>query len=417
MPDVPLGRSDYFRQVAKEARITARNRYFEQNPVLTETGVAMISRPALKRWLYVGEGPIRGIYSQSGIFDDDLFVVSGSEWYRVAADGTTTLLQAGISGTGFVSMAGTGNIGDVPEFMYMANGSNLFLYIENGFASGTISGTPANNDVVRLGNVYYQFTNASVDAGTPAGTLANPWLVRLGAGPIEAWPSLAAAIDAEGTPGVDYSTALTINPDAQTVSFSTSQVIVRANQPGLIGNGVITTETGAAIAWGAATLTGGGSASVSQVQMPDDVGVISLGYIASYVVVIPAQGEGINGRFYYIEPGETTVDPLNFATAERAPDPIFNVVVFGDQFWLPGASTTEVWYFSGNPETPVLRLQGVTFDRGTWEGTAVQVKESMIIVDSDGGVFQIAGGLRRISRPDIEERIREAIQLQAASLL
>jgi hypothetical protein len=54
-------------------------------------------------------------------------------------------------------------------------------------------------------------------------------------------------------------------------------------------------------------------------------------------------------------------------------------------------------------------LQGVTFDRGTWEGTAVQVKESMIVVDADGGVFQIAGGLKRISRPDIEERIRVAI--------
>jgi hypothetical protein len=59
-------------------------------------------------------------------------------------------------------------------------------------------------------------------------------------------------------------------------------------------------------------------------------------------------------------------------------------------------------------------MQGVVYDRGAWEGTAIQVKDSMIIVDNEGAVFQIRGGIKRISRPDIEERIREAIQFQAA---
>ena len=139
--------------------------------------------------------------------------------------------------------------------------------------------------------------------------------------------------------------------------------------------------------------------------------------ISSYVIVLPVQSDGYQGRFYWIQPGETTVDPLDFATAERSPDGVYGIQVFGDQFWLPGASTTEVWYFTGNDDSPVLRLQGVTFDRGTWEGTALQVKESMIIVDNDGGVFQIAGGLKRISRPDIEERVREALQYQASQIL
>src|SRR5690606_2142383 len=120
------------------------------------------------------------------------------------------------------------------------------------------------------------------------------------------------------------------------------------------------------------TLAGGGDPSWTQVATPDDVGIVSLGYIASYVVAAPAQGQGINGRFFWIDPGETVIDDLDFATAERAPDPISEVVVFGDQFWLPGADTTEVWYFSGNEESPVLRMQGVVFDRGAWEGTAVK---------------------------------------------
>lgn len=419
MVAIPLGRADYHREVAKEAAIITRNRYFEQNPILVEKLSAFIARPALRRWKYVGEGPIRGVYSQPGSFSDALFVVSGNEWYRVEKSGVATLITAGINpGGGSVSMAGTGTIGTgataVPEFMYLADGRNLWLYTEKGYAKGTISGSPANGDVVRVGTIYYQFTTGSVNTGTPAGTAGSPWLVKKNLSDALSWQAFGYAIGAKGVPGTDYSTALATNPDAQTVAIDPTAVSVRANAPGIGGNGIVTTETGAAIAWTGATLTGGGSASVTTVQTPDDIGAISVGYIASYIVVIPAQGEGINGRFWWINPGETTIDPLDFATAERAPDPVFQVVVFGDQFWLPGQSTTEVWYFTGNINSPVLRLQGVTFDRGTWAGAAIQIKESMVIVDNDGGVFQISGGLKRISNPAIEEQIRDAIKYQSS---
>ena len=36
----------------------------------------------------------------------------------------------------------------------------------------------------------------------------------------------------------------------------------------------------------------------------------------------------------------------------------------------------------------------------------------MIVVDQDGAVFQIKGGLNRISTPQIEERMRRAIQTE-----
>lgn len=417
MADVPLGRADYFRRVAKEAHVQTRNRYYESNPVLTGQNTALISRPGLRRFMLVGNGPIRGIYSQPGSFNDALFVVSDEQWWRVDRDGAKTLIYTGINpGKSSISMAGTGNIGDTPEYMFLADGRSLLLYIENSFAIGTVSGSPANNDVVKIDTVYYKFTTGSVNAGTPAGTLANPWLVAKGATDTASWLSFAAALSDDGIPGTDYSAALTANGAVVVIATSGTLVSVRATAIGALGNAISTTETGAAIAWGAATLTGGGGPAVTIVEMPDDVGAISVGYIASHIVVIPAQGQGVNGRFYWIDPGETTVDPLNFATAERAPDPINGVVVFADQFWLPGTDTNEVWYFTGDPDAPVLRLQGITFDRGTWEGTAVQIKESMMIIDSDGGVFQIAGGLKRVSNPAIEERIRKAIEFQASRL-
>jgi hypothetical protein len=394
--DIPLSRSDYFRGVAKEARVRTRNRYFEQNPVLSQQQTALIARPGLKRWL--------------------AFVASGESLYRVDTDESITFIGdiPAPNTLSAVKMAATSNIGTTPAFLFVAAGSSLMLYVEDGYALGTISGTPANTDVVRIGSIYYSFTSGSVDAGTPAGTAGNPWLVALGVSTAAAWENLADAIGATGVAGTQYSTALTAHTDVQVKNFTSTQVSIRSNFVGALGNGTVTTETGAAISWTAATLTGGGDPSWSQVATPDDVGIIDVGYISSYVVCIPAQDQGINGRFFWIDPGETVIDALDFATAERAPDPISNVVVFGDQFWLPGRGTTEVWRFTGNDDSPVIRMQGVVFDRGAWEGTAIQVKDSMILVDNEGEVFQISGGIEKISRPDIAQRIRESIEFQAS---
>jgi len=414
MVQIPLGTGDYKRNVAKEARIILRNRNFEKNPVLADDQTALLVRPGMKRFMDVGAGPIRAIYSQAGSFNNAAFVVSYDTLYRLDTNGTLTTIGSGLFGTGFtdsVSMAATAPIGDVPEYLFVADGKILWVYIESGFAVGTLtaSGAIANGDVIKIDTTYYQWTSGSVNAGTPAGTLANPWLVALGASNLIALDNMRLAVNGTGTAGTTYSTALTAHTTVHAIQSTSDQLVVAALASGAVGNIIATTETGANIAWGGATLAGGGAASFTQVPTPEDVGIISVGYVGSYVICVPAQGADINGRFFWIQPGETTIDPLDFATAERSPDPIFQVVVFGDQFWLPGQDTTEVWYVAGDPTNPIQRLQGVAFDRGTWEGTALKVRDSMIIVDSDGAVFQSGGGNKRISTPDIEERIRKAI--------
>lgn len=432
MVDIPLSRSDYFRSVAKEARIRTRNRYFEANPVLTDVmgqaqarmygyakGGGSIARMGMRRYMNIGQDGIRGVYSQSGSFNGAMFVASGDILWRVDKNGTQTMIGAigSASPNAAVKMAATAQIGTTPEMLFVAGGGQLNLYMANSFAKGTLGGTPANGDVVRIDATYYQFTSGSVNAGTPAGTLAAPWLVALGVSTAIAFSNLADAINATGVAGTEYSTALTANPSAENTNKTGTSITVRATAVGALGNAIVTTTTGAALAWTGGTLSGGGATSWTQVDTPGNVGVIDLAFISQYVVVVPAQGQGINGRFFWIEPGETKINALDFATAERDPDAISGVCVFGDQFWLPGANTTETWYFTGNLSAPVLRVQGIVFDRGAWEGTALQVKDCMIIVDNLGGVFQIQGGAQRISRPDVEEVIRKAIQFQAAQLV
>ncbi len=120
-----------------------------------------------------------------------------------------------------------------------------------------------------------------------------------------------------------------------------------------------------------------------------------------------------NGRFYWIEPGENTINALNFATAERSPDPVISVRSVGDQFWLLGTNSTEVWYPTGNADAPFLRTQGKVFDRGIWEGTDVQIEDLIVLIDQDGVCYAIAGGgPQRISNNSVEERIRNAIREQ-----
>lgn len=415
---IPLARADWRRDVAKEARIFLRNRYFEDNPALTQDQVALIARPGERYGLSIGNGPIRYTYTAPGAFDNDLFAVSEYDLYRVAsADLTDTLI--GTTGTDIstsVEMAATGTIGETPGHLFICDSGILWCYTEDGYAVGsfTATGAIANNDTITVGTTYYKWTSGSVDTGTPAGTVGNPWLVDLGATDAESLENMFHAINETGTAGTTYSTALTINAFATAYTLTATAIYVRAVDGGAAGNSVALAETGANITVSGATLTDGGDPSLLQIPTPNDVGVISLAHIASYIIVVPAQDEGINGRFFWINPGETTIDPLDFATAERAPDAIYQVIVFGDQFWLLGQSTVETWYMTGDLDAPVIRTQGILFDRGTWQGTGIQVNDSLILADASGRVFRISNGVEEISTPDVAERIREAIKLAAA---
>lgn len=418
MVNIPVGRSTFRRDVARIASIALRNRFFEQNPVLnaSEDMPALIARPTLKKFGELGEGHIRFTFDEPGTFDDAAFIVSAASLYKLSTSLSSTYIgELGTNPIGSVSMAAVGNIGETPERLFIADGGVLWVYTDEGEAIGHLEATGAivNGNVVVIDGIYYQWTNASVDAGTPAGTAGNPWLVALGASNAAALQALYKAVNSSGAPGVDYSTALVINANVQAYAYAANDLYVSARVAGIGGDSIAVSETGANIAWATgATLINGGDPQLRQVTMPNDVGAISVDVLNSYVIVVPVQGQGVNGQFWWIEPGETVVDPLNFATAERSPDAILQVRVFSDRFWLLGQKTTEPWITTGNLDAPMQRFAGVLYDRGTWEGTAVKVKDSLITVDEDGAVFQIGGGLKRISRPDIEERIRRAMQRQ-----
>lgn len=416
MVKIPVGNSDWRRALSKEPNIYVQNRYYENNPTNQQEQSSLLARPGLQRMLEVGEGPIRATYSAPGTFDEALFVVSGDSLFKVETDETYQEIGNQILEilTSFPSFAATNEFDDTPALLYFCEGGTLWCWTDNGFAFNVFQaggGPVLDGEGFSIGDVYYQWTAGDVNAGTQDGTVGAPYFLALGNGTSDAYDSMFNAINLSGDPET-YSEFITVrHPTATATEHPNGYVRIRARAAGPEGNSITVTHTGpGSMSWtGGGTLIDGGEESLEEIVMPDDVGAVSVGYIASYVIVVVTQGYGMNGRFYWINPGETIIDPLDYATAERAPDPVHSVRVVGDQFWLLGTNSTEVWYPSGDPEAPFRRVQGRLFDRGVWQGTDVQIKDSVFVVDNDGNVYDIAGSPVRVSDHSVEERIRRAI--------
>lgn len=408
--------STWRRRTGGKPEFALINRYAETAPN-KDAGGSLQIRPALKRWRELGNGPIRAIFNEPGSFENSLFVVSDDILYRLSTDGAFEVIGNITAGTGFPSMGITAAIGPgTPEFLWLADGSVLWLYAANGFATSTFEATATvvAGDVFQIGTVYYQITAGSVDAGTPAGTLANPWLVLLGADDRETFTNIGLALDATASGrGTIFSTSLLLeNPDVTEQATTAATLIVRARVAGAGGNSIPVGYTGASGSWLGATLGGGQGAYFTRVDLPDGLSAISVGVIAGFVIVVQrSEAEGFNGRFFWIKPGATSIDPLDFATAEYAPDPLSSVRVSGDQFWLLGTKTIEPWYVTGELDLPFARVQGQLFDKGVLEGTDVRIKGTILIADADGVVYRFDGSAPvRVSDHGVEERIRQAIR-------
>jgi len=89
---ISFSKRDYRRGVPNEAYLPLENRYYEENPVLSEDGSALIARPGAKKLLESGPGPIRGVFSEQGVFNDSLFFVSENELHSFDSTGTDTLI-------------------------------------------------------------------------------------------------------------------------------------------------------------------------------------------------------------------------------------------------------------------------------------------------------------------------------------
>lgn len=423
MTTLPLGVGAYDRQSAGEPEIRLVNRFFEQNPTNLREKSCLLSRPGtvlLSTFLPdTTAGKLRGLTSKQNVLLSDLFVVSGHNFYRYKDTGVTIHVQGSIRGDGPPSFTYAKGIGY--ERIFISDGLLLNYYDGGTHAAGTLTETGSiTTQKVVIGGTYYAW-NAAVDTGPPDGTAAFPWLANPGTDPLTA---LANMLNFDGIPGVDFSTNLA-GPNTQVTALAeggppATDVVLTAISDNTDGNAVTTTTVGANLAFAQPTLTGGGVHTIHGVAMPNGDPAGALCTLNEYVMVAKA---GSN-KFYFIRPGETTIDPLSFMTKESNPDAIVDLVTAGDVFLALGTNSAETWYATGDPNTPFAPLQGRTLPRGIVPGTAVLVEDTVLLVGSDGIVYKVGGSnygagqyentaIARISNNGIEERIRRQLRREA----
>jgi hypothetical protein len=147
--------------------------------------------------------------------------------------------------------------------------------------------------------------------------------------------------------------------------------------------------------WDGATLT--------VLAMPLGEDVVDIEAINGYLIFLT-----VSGMFYWLAPGETVVDPLNFADAESSADGGVAVRRLVDELWFFGKNSIEPWQPTGDIDAPFQKAAGRQFERGALaRDTVRRFDNSLVWVGEDLIVYRGGAVPERISEHGIEERLRK----------
>jgi len=156
----------------------------------------------------------------------------------------------------------------------------------------------------------------------------------------------------------------------------------------------------------------------SQITSANFYGAVGVGYL--------------DGYFVYNQPGTQnfwvsnlqdglTIQPLNYAAADGAPDNLVTLIVDHREVWLFGSYTVEVWYDAGLPTFPLARIQGAFNEIGCAAAYSVAKLDNGIFwlgTDQRGkGIVYRSNGYsgERISTHAVEWQIQQYSQISDAT--
>ena len=147
-----------------------------------------------------------------------------------------------------------------------------------------------------------------------------------------------------------------------------------------------------------------------QITDPDFPGAVTVGYLDGYFVFIEPNSQKV--WVTQLLDG-TSIDPLDFASAEGSPDNLVSMIVDHREVWLFGTNSVEVWYDAGLADFPLARIQGAFNEIGCEATYSVAKLDNTIFwLGSDArgrGVVYRANGYtgQRISNHYIEWTIQQ----------
>lgn len=145
--------------------------------------------------------------------------------------------------------------------------------------------------------------------------------------------------------------------------------------------------------------------TIATVVMPPGFSAYAVDYLAGRFLVTSDVG-----RFYWTPVGGTTISALDFATAESQPDVLLTHKVVGDELWLFGRLSVEVWQPTGDADLPYQRIDGRIFGIGVTGRETVQKLnvgglDTVVWVGTDRRVYRTNPNPVKISNHDLEERL------------
>ena len=147
-----------------------------------------------------------------------------------------------------------------------------------------------------------------------------------------------------------------------------------------------------------------------QIDDPDFPGAVTVGYLNGYFVF----NEPNSQRLWLTQLLDgTSIDPLDFASAEGSPDGLISVLISHREAWLFGTNSVEVWYDTGAPDFPLGPVQGAYNEIGCIAPFSVAKLDNGIFwlgADARGqGIVYRATGYtaQRVSTHAIEWQIQQ----------
>jgi hypothetical protein len=151
------------------------------------------------------------------------------------------------------------------------------------------------------------------------------------------------------------------------------------------------------------------TAVFAQITDTDFPGAGSVGYLDGYFVF----NEPDSQKFWVTSLLDgTSIDPLDFASAEGYPDNVIALIVDHREIFLFGTTSVEVWYDAGTPDFPLARIQGAFMEVGCEAAYSVaKLDNSVFWLGSDArgrGIVYRANGYTpaRISTNAVEYAIQ-----------
>jgi hypothetical protein len=148
----------------------------------------------------------------------------------------------------------------------------------------------------------------------------------------------------------------------------------------------------------------------AQITDPDFAGAVTVAYLDGYFVFNQP-----NSQILWVTQllDGTSVDPLDFASAEGSPDGVVGIIADHRELWVFGTDSVEVWYDSGATDFPLTRIQGAFNEIGCVSAyTIAKMDNGLFWLGTDArgqGIVYRANGYtgQRISTHAVEYAIAQ----------